>query len=535
MRGRWALGVVSALVPLAVLAPLLGRGFVLSYDMVFVPRQDVASDDLGLGSALPRAVPSDALVSLATSVLPGDVVQQVILLAVLAFACLGAGRAVPSDSPVARCVAAIAYGWNPYVAERLVQGQWALLAGYAALPWALRAAADLRRGARGAAARLAVATAVGAVSPTGGLLTAGLAAAVLAWPGAGRSGRNLAGYLAVSLVLNAPWLVPGLLRPGGAGSDPAGVDAFAARAENWSGTVGSLLGLGGIWNADVVPPSRHTVVAPVLTALLLLLAGAGWPRLRRGWDRPVASALAVTAAGGLVLALVGTGRVGRAVLRPLMEQVSGAGLLRDGQKFLAPLALLVAVGAGLGAEVLLDRLRHRPAVAGLTAAAVLMLPVVTTPDLAWGAGGRLQAVRYPPDWAAVRDLLGRSREPGDVVSLPFGAFRAFAWNGGRTLLDPAPRALPRTVVVDDTLVVDGTVVAGEDRRAAAVRAALAAGEPLGRLGVGWILVERGTPGQVPPDALVGAQRRYAGPDLELYRLSRPRPGPDGRCPPRRRS
>ncbi len=179
----------------------------------------------------------------------------------------------------------------------------------------------------------------------------------------------------------------------------------------------------------------------------------------------------------------------------------------------------MAVGAGLGAEVLLDRLRHRPAVAGLAAAAVLMLPVVTTPDLAWGAGGRLQAVRYPPDWAAVRDLLGRSREPGDVVSLPFGAFRAFAWNGGRTLLDPAPRALPRTVVVDDTLVVDGTVVAGEDRRAAAVRAALAAGEPLGRLGVGWVLVERGTPGQVPPDALVGAQRRYAGPDLELYRVA----------------
>ena len=237
-----------------------------------------------------------------------------------------------------------------------MQGQWALLAGYAALPWALRAAADLRRGARGAAARLTVATAVGAVSPTGGLLTAGLAAAVLAWPGAGRSGRNLAGYLALSLVLNAPWLVPGLLRPGGAGSDPAGVDAFAARAENWSGTVGSLLGLGGIWNAEVVPPSRQTVVAPVLTALLLLLAGAGWPRLRRGWDRPVTSALAATAAGGLVLALVGTGRVGRAVLCPRMEQVSGAGLLRDGQKFLAPLALLVAVGAGLGAEVLFDRL-----------------------------------------------------------------------------------------------------------------------------------------------------------------------------------
>src|SRR5262249_58781736 len=32
------------------------------------------------------------------------------------------------------------YAWNPFVAERLLIGQWALLLGYAGLPWALRAA-----------------------------------------------------------------------------------------------------------------------------------------------------------------------------------------------------------------------------------------------------------------------------------------------------------------------------------------------------------------------------------------------------------
>ena len=38
-----------------------GSGFVLSYDMVFVPRLDLTRDALGLGSALPRAVPVDAV------------------------------------------------------------------------------------------------------------------------------------------------------------------------------------------------------------------------------------------------------------------------------------------------------------------------------------------------------------------------------------------------------------------------------------------------------------------------------------------
>ena len=141
VRGRVALGAVCALVPLAVLAPLLGRGFALSYDMVFVPRQDLNPDDIGLGPALPRSVPSDALVALGTAVLPGDVLQQLVLAATLGLAALGAGLVLPADRPLARCVAAVAYGWNPYVAERLVQGHWALLVGYAALPWVLRAGA----------------------------------------------------------------------------------------------------------------------------------------------------------------------------------------------------------------------------------------------------------------------------------------------------------------------------------------------------------------------------------------------------------
>ena len=70
---RLALPVLSAVLAFAVCAPLLGRGFVLSYDMVFAPRQYFVPDAFEVGSTLPRSVPADAAVALATTVLPGDI------------------------------------------------------------------------------------------------------------------------------------------------------------------------------------------------------------------------------------------------------------------------------------------------------------------------------------------------------------------------------------------------------------------------------------------------------------------------------
>jgi hypothetical protein len=107
--------------------------------------------------------------------------------------------------------------------------------------------------------------------------------------------------------------------------------------------------------------------------------------------------------------------------------------------------------------------------------------------------------------------------------VPFQSYRSFGWVPGRTVLDPAPRLLPGDVVVSDQLAVSGLVLRGEDARARAVASALDAGVDLPRrlaaAGIGWVLVERGTPGAVPDPR--GLELVRAGPDLELYRV----PGP----------
>ncbi len=503
---RLALPVVSVLLAFAVCAPLLGRGFVLSYDMVFAPRQYFVPDAFGIGSTLPRSVPADAAVALATTVLPGDIVQKIVLLLAIFAAAQGAGRLVPTEHLGTRLVAATAYAWTPYVAERLFIGHWPLLLTYAALPWIVRAGLAARKHEPNALPRLVIACAPAVLTPPGGVL-----AAVVMAVAAGS--RRLWQTLAIAIALNLPWLVPTFLDAGGTYSDPAGVTAFSARAESWGPALLSVLGLGGIWNSEVVPGSRAMPLVPVLTLVVVAIAVAGLKPLTQRWGKAPARSLFALGAAGVLLASLATLPGGDALLTAATRHLPGAGLLRDAQKWVAWWALPLALGFALAVEVAAAKLKtERGRVALVTAAAVF--PLLTLPDLAWGGWGRLATVRYPDDWRAVSEVLGD--RPGDVLTLPLSAFRGFAWNDDRTQLDPAPRVLPRPVLMDDTLQVGADRIAGEDPRIGDVRAATSARE-LTEAGIGWILVEHGTPGDVDNRLLADATPVWSGDWLTLYR------------------
>jgi hypothetical protein len=507
---RAALPVTAAALALLVTAPLLGRGLTLSYDMVFAPRQYLGPDALGTGSALPRSVPADAVVALVTTVIPGDILQQLALTGSIFFAALGAGRLVPTGSILTRLVAATGYAWSAYLAERLFIGHWPLLIAYACLPWIAMAARDLRDGEPKAGARLILTCAPAALTPPGGLLAAGIALVV-----AGPRKAWLAA--AVSIVLNAPWWLPSILHPGGTLTETAGVGAFSARAENWGGAVLSVLGTGGIWNADVAPESRAGALVPVLTVVVVALALYG---LRaQHWAR----GLTLLGAFGVLVASFATLPGGANALSWAMRTIPGAGMLRDSQKWVAWWALPMAIGFALAVELVGKRLRSTSARRSLLVAGVLV-PVLAMPDLALAGWGRLTAVHYPADWLVVRDHLDGDPRHGDVLVLPFQTFRQFGWNGDRTQLDPAPRVLSRTVVADDSLPVNGVVVPGEDQRAAAARQLVERGGDLRMglqaLGIGWILVEHGTPGP-PAPATSWFVPEFDGQWLTLYRVPDP--------------
>ncbi len=65
---------------------------------------------------------------------------------------IGAGFFVGRHGTPARLAAITLMLWNPWVYERLLMGQWAILSGYLLLPWvALAVAPDAARPAPGCA------------------------------------------------------------------------------------------------------------------------------------------------------------------------------------------------------------------------------------------------------------------------------------------------------------------------------------------------------------------------------------------------
>ncbi len=511
---------------LLLLGPALGRGFVLTYDMVFVPQLGMRPEFWGLGSGVPRAVPSDAVVALLDTLVPGMVLQKLVLVGALLGAAEGALRLV-GTSTAARLTAVSVCLWNPFTVERLWMGHWTVLVGYAVLPWLALAGRQLR-----STGRLPVAVALlplGSLSASAGLVSA-LVLLVTGWPTGGRPRRVRAWLLGLALAANAPWLVSGALHAGSLGG-AARTDLFGLHREGSVPGPLAALTLGGIWNADVVPDSRTGVVGWVSLLVFAVLAALGarawWRRAGRSEGRRVL----LLAASGYAVALL-------TWLAPggvdwLAARVPGAGVVRDGTRMLG-LCLPLWVGIlAAGAETLTRLVAVPPARVGAVVTCCL-LPLALLPEAAWGISGRLAPSAYPSAWTEARTVVAPGH--GDVLVLPFSSYRAPVWNHGRTVIDPLGRFLRPDFLVNDELVVSGQVVASQDPRVARVRRALRLHDPtaraaaLARLGVGWVAVERETG--------AGEQPRVAGTvvldraELGVVRLAGPIAHPDASGPAR---
>jgi hypothetical protein len=553
-------GGLGALVGLALgalaLGPSLARGFVLSYDMVFVPAPPFSARLLGFGGQPARAVPSDLVITAAARLLPADLVQKIVLLLIFVLACSGAAALLAASRPRSRtpllaCLASgVFYAWNPFVAERLLIGQWALLLGYAGLPWVLREVSTgptrLRTG------RLVLALLPAAVGGFAAMTITALAivpAALARGTGQERVRRLATAALLLGL-LSLPWLIPSLIVP--VHTSPAGVNLFAPRADTPFGRIGSLVMLSGIWNAQTVPRGYGGDVASACWLALVLCALGGYllrARAERTW-----AGVGIAGVAGLVVASIGITPVTRAALRYLVGAWSGFAVFRDGQQFVAALALTEAIGLGVLIIWVLESSIARSAApspaakpvgsqqspggsqpspagsqprravslatpAALIAVLAVLAPLVLLPGIADGLGRRLRAVQYPADWLAARRLIDDSRQPGSVLVLPWGAYRRYPWNNhGQAVYDPWNKLLGREVISDDGLQVGDMSLPTESVASTQLALIIAAPGsltgPLRAAGVGYVIVDAGPLLRLRAGALDRAAR-LPGADLIL--------------------
>lgn len=461
---------------------------------------------LGLSEAAPRALPQDFFLAVFSRVVDGGVLVKALLILGLWFAGWGAARlaAVVLDAGLGGQLVAVTIAvWNPYVAERLLQGHWSLLVGYGCLPWVAVSALQLR------AWHLVFWIALAGLTPTG-LLLALVVALVCSQNWRGR-------WLALTASVGAalPWLVATVVARSVLPVASAGVPAFAARAEPGLGTLGSLAGLGGIWNAGAAPASRTTLWAVVGTLVLLAVVAVG---ARRAWSVAAARPLLALAVLAVVAPALLATEPGSAFLDWLIRTVPSTGVLRDGQKWVALATPGYALAGAAAVAVLRRWLPTAFAAAGCCGVVLAALP-----DLAWGVGGQLRSVQYPAGWYSVAAHI--NADPKPVAVLPPDVIRQFPWAGPAPVLDPLPRWVSADVLATGDLVIGGRTVPGEGARARRVQDMLLRGADVHQLtaaGVGWVVVEGPAPALSLPIA-------YRDNDIALYRAGGTAPAASGRA------
>ncbi|MGV0352831.1 hypothetical protein [Corynebacterium confusum] len=437
---------VAAACIASVTWPFLLPGELVWRDMVVPADMALSPANFGGGDLPARALPQDGLLALAAQLVPAHWLVRALVIGSAGAAAWGGWRLTRLCAPAPRHssepvvdrrllgpAAAIAVCvLNPLVVERLLQGQWSIAVAAWLGPAIAAAGLAGRRPGQWAAMF------VSSLTPTGALTGALM--------GIATARRRLATAL-YGLALCLPWALPGLLgvvRGTAPGMDAAAaVAAFAPRAEAHAGLLVTVLGLGGVWNAEAVPASRQAGFA-LFGVLLIAVVALGWARLSRPGRG--AGSLRWPAGGGalLVLAALGLGGVLLGAVFPgplawVVDTVPGGGLLRDSQKFLALAVPAYAVGLG--------------AVRGPSAAAGLVAVALLVPDAA-RAVAPLQPRPAGTDSALVRQLGGRDtlfadrpelvEVPGGVAVDPYAKVAAKVQSGalrvdGAVVDYPAPR------------------------------------------------------------------------------------------------
>ncbi|WP_018295955.1 hypothetical protein [Corynebacterium lubricantis] len=387
----------------AVTWPLFGPGEFALRDMVILERPYLTHASLGFGDVPGRNVPQDGVLALFATIIPATWVVRLLMVASAALSALGAAKLAGPGAWAKAAAMAIAVA-NPYVIERLLQGQWSLVIAAWLLP--LIAAAGLR----GRTGLQIVLLWIASLTPTGAIVATATAFCTNRKPI----------LLLAGAFSSAPWIVTGLMHSSAGRSAAVGAEVFAPRAEGYVGTLGALLGLGGIWNGDAVPASREAGFALFGVALFAVLAIA-----YRRIPRP----LLLLAAVGFAIACVSWLAPG--VMGQLIEHVPGAGLLRDGQKW-----LILAIPAYVSAA---------GALKPILAALALALSLLQTPD----APVALEELR--PVHIAVPEVDHQGR---DVYFIDRPSL--IERSDGIPVVDPATKAM--NVVESGGLTVDGQVV-----------------------------------------------------------------------------
>ncbi len=504
LRTHWAL-LRSVVLPLVValicLRSLFRDGYLLQVDIVFGPRPGPVLAGFG--------APVSALQAAAVDVLGGETTGKIYAVGALFVAGFAPMILFRRAQWYAQCVAGLLGALNPWVYDRMVEGQWGVVVAAAGLFLWLAAwdALQAHPGPTPAVLLAVCAAAIVAFDPHAVGPIAVLTIVAFAWQRMWRN-RNRLRWTALSQGMLAVLLVHGvvLFFVGGHSGSYANVrqftradfEFFRSVASDDYGLVVNLVGLYGYWGERVARfpvANGGTPWWPLTTALIVGAAVLG-ARLKR--DR---AWLLLCGVIGLAFSASTAlpGGVDAAVW--LSSRIPIVSAYREPQKWSALwLLAVVTLAAGaieaIAARPARDRWRRSPhtlamglayalAVAALVPAGssqIRSLPTIVKP------------LPYPDYWYATAAFLER-RVPADerIAVLPWHLYQPLRATEGRLAADPATVFFPGRLTAPRNLEIPGraTEIVSRYDRIGLVRPG---GRPcelartLRGLGIGWVVV-----------------------------------------------
>ena len=456
-----------AIVTVIVLIPVLSPGYILTGDMIFAPRMSFGPQFYGTNSSTWASLPYLLVLQLLSATMPAWVVQKLALFTVLWLAGFGAHRLIGKPA-MAAYFGGLLYMLNPYVALRLLLGQWTLLAVVAVMPFAVSAMLEfLRSRSLVAAIKVAMLWTIAGMFQLHGFVLVGIVYFVIGMSALLRARnpsqllRGVGGGMVVGgssfLLLNAYWLIGSI--SGGFGRItriPAeAIDAFVSRS-SLGLPIGFEIGaMGGFWSASSLIP--HPVIQTWYLAfpIVLTLAIYGFWTSRMLWAR---GDLVVLWAMGFVFAV----GAGSAVTKPIYDfawnLVPGFQGFRESHKFVMYIALVYSYLSAFGIATIMDRLRRsrsaridiraRPVgssnrlvgVSGHVGVLLIVWVVLFAYGISFvGVVNRMHPTDYPEAWYQAKKMIEAQEEPGTLLVFPWHQFMKFEWieHDDRKVSNPA--------------------------------------------------------------------------------------------------
>jgi len=443
-----------------VLGPLLLPGYVFLLDWIAGPEPHLTYQSL----AAMMNVPVDAVRYALVSIVPGWLVQKMILCALIfGLFSIPLRFPVPGVDRLTTFAGSVLFAVNPFVYERLLAGHWRVLAGYICLWIVLHFMVrllDAQDFHKRDVYRLFLVLFVTGVFSVHSLVMAFILCVLFglfflikmlcaARTGSMRQIVSIGRVFLVSgfffVLASCYWLVPYFVQGDAylAGFDGDHAQAFVTAGGERVGPLLNVLIMHGFWGEArpwgeqfIIPRTQMFFAGGFLIMLGAVMTGVWYSMMRVRHLRFGSWFMLVCGLCGLIFSVGVSPTLFQGLNWWLFDTVPLWDGFRDSQKWSGVLIMMYVFFVQRGITGLPFLALRR------TAVVVIMIAVfVMTPQMLWGLGGQVQVSDYPDGFYGARAYLAQ-QEACVAVFLPWHQYYPQSYAGGLLTVNPASRFFP---------------------------------------------------------------------------------------------